>query len=300
MHGAIILVLKVLALGVAMFVCYAVAAPASGVGSPTMAPADALAAAGALLAVCVLNAAVVSYIVLRSRWTGGRLMAAIFVVFFGAATVMSQIESAVFLTALPPGTVPRLFLMGALVAAPFAVIAVLILGRLRGDVDATSAPRHALPPSEWTWKLAVIAVVYVVLYFTFGYFVAWQSPEVREYYGGAMEGSFVAQVSADIARRPSLLVVQVVRGLLWAGIGVIVIRMLKGSWKEAALALALLFAVVNTQLLLPNPYMPEAVRMAHLRETATSNFLFGGFVGWLLPRRFAKAKLMTADEARPA
>jgi hypothetical protein len=28
--------------------------------------------------------------------------------------------------------------------------------------------------------------------------------------------------------------------------------------------------------------MPESVRMAHLAETASSNFLFGALVGWLL------------------
>ena len=300
MPGAVVVVLKVLALGVVMFVCYAVAAPVAGVGSTTATPADALAAAGALLAVCFLNAAVVSYIILRSRWSRGRLMAAIFVVFYGVATVMSQIESAVFLTTLPPGTVPRLFLMGALVAAPFAVVAALVLGTPRDRADDTSAPRLVMPAAEWAWKLAVIAVVYVLLYFTFGYFVAWQSPEVREYYGGGMHGSFLAQVASEVERRPWLVPVQIARALLWTGLGAIVIRMMKGSWKEGALALALLFAVVNTQLLLPNPYMPEEVRMAHLRETASSNFIFGWFVGWLLPRRFAFARLRTADDRSPA
>jgi hypothetical protein len=48
-------------------------------------------------------------------------------------------------------------------------------------------------------------------------------------------------------------------------------------------AVGLLFAVlVNAQLLLPNPYMPDAVRMAHLIETASSTFIFGLLVGWLL------------------
>jgi hypothetical protein len=28
--------------------------------------------------------------------------------------------------------------------------------------------------------------------------------------------------------------------------------------------------------------MPEQVRMAHLVETASSNFIFGVFIGWLL------------------
>ena len=48
---------------------------------------------------------------------------------------------------------------------------------------------------------------------------------------------------------------------------------------------ALVFAVVmNSGLLLPNPYMPEAVRMAHLVETASSNFVFGCAIVWLLHR----------------
>jgi hypothetical protein len=41
---------------------------------------------------------------------------------------------------------------------------------------------------------------------------------------------------------------------------------------------------MNAQLLLPNPYMPEAVRMAHLLETATSNAVFGCAVVWILTR----------------
>ena len=38
----------------------------------------------------------------------------------------------------------------------------------------------------------------------------------------------------------------------------------------------------RSQLLLLNPFMPEAVAKVHLVETATSNFLFGVLVGWLL------------------
>jgi hypothetical protein len=59
--------------------------------------------------------------------------------------------------------------------------------------------------------------------------------------------------------------------------------MLKVQRTETALAIGLLFAVVmNAQLLLPNPYMPEPVRLAHLIETASSNFIFGVLIGWLL------------------
>ena len=76
---------------------------------------------------------------------------------------------------------------------------------------------------------------------------------------------------------------QILGALLWVAIALPVIRMMKGRRQETALALGLLFAVVmNSQLLLPNPYMPEVVRMAHLAETASSNFIFGCLVGWIL------------------
>jgi hypothetical protein len=88
---------------------------------------------------------------------------------------------------------------------------------------------------------------------------------------------------------PMLVPLQVVRALLWTALALPVIRMTTGAWWRAGLAVSLLFCVVmNTQLLLPNPYMPTAVRMRHLVETASSNFIFGWVVvGGLLWRRRA-------------
>jgi hypothetical protein len=114
-----------------------------------------------------------------------------------------------------------------------------------------------------------------------------RNPAVREYYSGIDEGAFVAHMGAVLRSTPWLIPFQILRSLLWAGIALPVIRMMTGRWPETALAIGLLFAVVrNAQLLLPNPHMPEAVRTTHLIETASSNLIFGFFVGWLLmPRR---------------
>jgi hypothetical protein len=222
-----------------------------------------------------------AYIILRSRWSGWRLMLAIFVVYYGVTTFMGQIESAVFITRLPPGLLPRLFLAGAVIALPFSILAVLVLGKRKGD----GAGRTPLP-GDWPWRVALLAVAYVILYFTFGYFIAWQNPAVRAYYGGVDHGGFFAHMRFEVGARPWLIPFQLVRGLLWTAIALPVIAMMKGGRTETALVLGFLFAVVmNSQLLLPNPYMPEAVRMAHLVETASSNFIFGWLAGWLLSCR---------------
>jgi hypothetical protein len=193
---------------------------------------------------------------------------------------MSQIETAFFVTGLPPGMLPRLFLAGAIIAALVSPLAVLILGKRKPDgAKDESHLRLNMPFGEWVGKLCLIVIVYVIIYFSFGYFIAWQSAAVRAYYGGRDPGSFLAQISSVIRETPWLIPLQAVRALLWAALAVPVIRMMKGQWWEAGLAVALLFGVVmNTQLLLPNPLMPREVRMAHLLETATSNFLFG----WLI------------------
>ena len=240
----------------------------------------------ALLAVCFLDTLVLTYIILRSRWTGWRLMATVFFVFYGVMTFMSQIESVVF-HILPAGVLPRLFLMGVLVAAPFSLLAVLVLGKGKAEPATIKEPnsRLLMPANEWAWKLAVIAVAYMLLYSTFGYFIAWRNPAVQAYYGGIDEGSFLAHMKAVFTTAPWLEPFQALRGVLWALVALPVIRMMKGRWQETAIAVGLLFAVLmNSQLLLPTPLMPESVRMTHLVETASSNFIFGCLIVWLLHR----------------
>ena len=281
MKATVIIAIRLLALTVLYFICFAaVSAALLPAASEQPAPVQAGAALVALLAVSLLNTLVLGYVIIRSRWAGWKLVLAIFFVFYGVMTVMPQIETAFFLTRLPPGMLPRLFLSGAIIAALFSSLAVLILGKRRSN--RTGSNRHSrldMPVGEWVGKLSLIVIAYLVIYFTFGYFIAWKSAAVRAYYGGDDPGSFLAQMRTVVRDTPLLLPLQVVRAILWTAIAVPVIRMMKGQWWEAGLAVALLFAVVmNSQLLLPNPLMPPDVRMVHLLETASSNFLFG----WLL------------------
>jgi len=200
------IVLRVLALTLILFTCFVLAGgviPRQGT-SPSPGQAGV---AGALFAVCLLNTLVLTYIILRSRWAGWRLITAVFFVFYGVMTFMSQIESVVFITRLPSGLLPRLFLMGALIAAPFSVLAVLVLRRRKADpLDTEPNTRLVMPASEWAWRLVVIAVAYLILYFTFGYFIAWRNPVVREYYGGIDEGAFFAHMGAVLRNTPWLVV----------------------------------------------------------------------------------------------
>jgi hypothetical protein len=296
MKATTLLVGRVIALTIILFICISLAAGVVGQPPGASAPEPSGSAARALVIVCVLDTIVLTYFILRSRWTGWRLVGAVFLVFYGVSTFMPQIESAVFITRLPAGMLPRLFLMGVLFAAPFSALAVLILGKRKGtDSEAGENSRLVMPRSEWAWKLAVIAVVYVSLYFTFGYFIAWKNPAVREYYNGSDPGGLLTQMGTVFRDTPWLIPFQILRAMLWTLLALPVVRSLKGQWQETALSIGFLFAVLmSALLLLPNPYMPESVRMSHLVETASSDFIFGVFVGWLLtgPHTSEKAAMV--------
>ena len=105
--------------------------------------------------------------------------------------------------------------------ALFAPLAVLMLGKWGpGRARGGSPPRLVMPAGEWVGKLSLIAVAYVAIYFTFGYFIAWQSAAVRAYYGGSDPGGFLAQMRTVVRDTPSLLPLQAARALMWAAIAV--------------------------------------------------------------------------------
>lgn len=279
--------IRFLAVSILYFVCFVVVSgallsTATAQGAPADA-ADSKATLTALLAVSLINAAVWTYVIRRSRWAGWKLILTVLLVFYGVNTLMPQIESAYFITRLPPGMLPRLFLAGLIIAAVFAPLAVLILGKAKADTNETSTEtRLNLPLSAWILKLSLIVVAYLLIYFTFGYFIAWKNDAVRFYYNGGDPGNFFSHIANLTRTEPLLFLLQAVRALLWAAIAVPVIKLMRGEWWEAGLAVALLFAVMTSLLLLPNPLMPDEVRLTHLLETATSNFLFGWLVVLIL------------------
>ena len=240
---------------------------------------EAQTAPAMILLVSLLQTVVLSYPIIRSRWTGWPLVVTMIFVFYGVMTFLSQIETVVFLQYLedvvPVEETPRLFLDGAITAALFSPSAVLIHGKMRGSEESQEPNRRLVMPwVEWGWKLIVIAVVYVFIYISFGMFVA-----------VPLAGDAFQEYYADLQLPAWILPFQMVRAMIWTAIALPVIRMMKGRWWEAGLAVGLLFsALMGSLLLIPTEFMPEAIRLAHFVEVTSSNFLFGWIVAWLLNR----------------
>ena len=245
-----------------------------------MSPEAGIRAASMIPVVAIIMTVTISYFALRSRWHGLKLAVAIFVIFFGVYTFLAQIEPLAFPAVteqMPPGTIPGFFLAGLILALPISLLTVWLLGKMKKDSLADEPnTRLQMATSEWAWKLTVAVILYEVVYFTFGYYVAWRTPGLPEFYGGTDPGTFLGQLANVVRDTPWLFLFQAFRALVWIGIGCVIIRMHKGGVFETSFAVGLAFSIFMTaMMLLPNPLMPPDVYRAHAIELVSSNFAFG-------------------------
>jgi hypothetical protein len=253
-------------------------------------PDQAVQALGGLLLLCLVDTALVMLVILRARWRSWRLAVGVGFSLYGVMTFMAQIETAWFGPALgiPASLLPALFLMTLPMVIVFVPLAVLILGKWRSPNEGSN-PAVPLPDSiwGWVWRLVIIAMVYVVLYFGFGMVVAWQNPALRAMYG---EGA-----NQQVFNYATLIPFQFLRSALWVLFLLPIVRMDRGGlWQTAVIAGLWLALPMNMAHAVPNPFMPDpSVRLSHFVETASSNFLFGMAITWLLAWRPARAAVNT-------
>lgn len=243
----------------------------------------------ALLVVALIDTLILTWLILRSRLYGWRLMAVVAFVLYGVKTFTSIIEAWYFMTNVTSEMVPRLFLQTVPLVLIFPLVAVLVLGKAKKEDDADEATntRMAMPAGQLVLKVVFLAaVVYSALFFGAGYYIAFRNPELLAYYGTSDPGSFLAQLGVLWAMDPLVFVLEFLRGALWIALAVPIIRWNKGGAWETGLLVALTFALVQNDIhLVPNPLMPPSVRLSHFIETASSNFIWGLAIVWLLHRR---------------
>ena len=235
------------------------------------------------LIVALINAFVFSYWLYRSEKKGWHLLLYYFIVYFGVNTLMTQVETWFFGDAEGFKGIQKwgIVQMGLINALLFCPLALLIWRKFKKGI-----PFKALDWNISLKKWIGLSLFYVLIYFLFGYYIAWQSPEVREFYtGNSAILPFFAHFQDLFKNGFWIFPFQVLRGLFWIGLGYLIVQVLEKNRWENALVVALIFSMPATFLWLPNPYMPEAVRMAHFVETLSSNFIYGLVLGWVLSEK---------------
>lgn len=250
-----------------------------------------------LLIIGVTNTLLVIALVLSSRWNGWKLALAMAMAYYGAVTFLMQIETWFFLSNITVGAglLPRLFIMGLPVAFLYIPLAVWILGKGKGKESGNSGAGFVftMPARQWVWKLSFIAIAYLVLYWSAGYFIAWQNPELRTFYGSPGDIlPFWKHAVHTLNTDPGLFLFQILRAMLWTIVALPLIRGSKLNVWWTAVLVGLLFSLPqNISHILENPLLPLAsVRLSHLIETASSTFVFGIIITWLLHREHTSIK----------
>jgi hypothetical protein len=234
-----------------------------------------LTSAEAMLVVNGLVALSLSLVATIARVRGVRLAVLLFVSYFVIASAMMQIETLWFNESLklPLVEIGHLVIASAVMAAVTAIIGALLFHP--AAVEASPVP------ATIGRRIAIMAVVYVVLYYGAGSLIAWQSAAVRAYYENGIHIAFL----------PTVLF-QIFRGTLWAIIALFIGSRLSGSLARRAGVMGLLFAVMTAaQLLYPTSFFPWPVRAAHLMEVGASEFAYGVIATFVLLAGAAKRPL---------
>ena len=161
-----------------------------------------------------------------------------------------------------------------------AIVAVWLTGKYKAK-QASEHKKMKIALVPFLARILLFSVIiWPLVYFIAGYFIAWQFAEVRLFYSGSTEmASFYAMMKENFAS--GLYFFQIFRGVLWILIALFVFNSIKGSMIHKGIILGLLLAFLGSSgLLIPNPVMPFMVRMGHLLETATSSFLWGLLLAW--------------------
>jgi hypothetical protein len=271
----VVLLARILALSILGFITMAVAS----VITPrpeylkSIPPSTSSQAAGMLLFIRFVLALIFVFIIENTRISGFRLMALLFWVFFGVTTFVMQLETIVFGSAFPMLSTMDVLRMAftALVSEVlFVPLAVVVMGKWKNN-------KYAMKPlfqKNFLVRISPLAIIYPMLYFFFGFFVAWQSSAVREFYA----------TSTITSAQPLLTFIQIGRGFLWVLAGLPLFVMFEKRL-HAVIASILCYALFpSISLLLPNTLMPEAVRLTHFVEISLSMAIFGMAAGWWMTR----------------
>ena len=220
------------------------------------------------LVVALIIAFILENTVVRSWKLAGYMLWAV----FGITTIMTQIETIIFGSAFPGLSVLDVFMLvftafvGTVMYVPLAI---LVMGKWKG----TNHPTRPLFRKDYLPRIALLAVIYPVIYFFFGYFVAFQSTTLRDFY---------ANSTMITTTQPMLTIIQIVRGALWVVAALPLLVMFEKRWQTIT-AIAVCFSLMpSSMLILDNPLMPAAVAHVHLIEMVSSMLLFGVITGWIM------------------
>ena len=160
----------------------------------------------------------------------------------------------------------------------YSPLYVYVLGRWKSQsVPVSFQPRSIF---SWIWKITITDLLYFVVYMMAGLTLMAVYPELIDFYEDKIP-------AFDLIFQTQLL-----RGLIFAGIALLVLRTTDLSRIKVALLIGGIFSILGgiAPLIPPNELMPPNIRLAHGFEVGISNFIYGMLASYLLVQQLVSEK----------
>ncbi|HKL13078.1 MAG TPA: hypothetical protein VJ907_05675 [Halanaerobiales bacterium] len=239
-----------------------------------------------MLFVSLLGTVSLVVVVNFSNWSKLKLFLGLSFSFFGIEYFMAQIETLYFIEAfsfMPIIEIFYILIRGLITTFIVVAASILFFGRDKNSVKNKFKYNITnINKIKWLKKSLIFAVLYIIFYLIFGYFIAWQYEEVRIFYTGITENiSFFEQVLYNIKNMNFFLPYHFLRGILWVIFSIPIILMMAGNKKKTIISLLLLFAYHGLQIIMAQGFFPPEVIVAHTIETTISASIYGILIGYL-------------------
>ncbi len=214
------------------------------------------------------------HIAKNSRCKGFNLYLAVIGTVFFVLSIMTQIETILFGSAFKGLQIWDIWMMvvGEMISITLVGFLLTLILKRKAKENET----QKIDIKKFVFYMVVNGLIYLVIYFVFGYFVAWQSEELRIFYSGSpVDVGFIAQMRNNIENSFMVLPIQFGRGMLFT---ISIIPLLRMKWKhkyDYLVSVLAVFLCTAMGLIIPNFLFPDAVRIQHFYEMISSMFLFG-------------------------
>lgn len=188
-----------------------------------------------------------------------------------------------------------------------ATLLTLVLCFLLMSQKMTTHTSNTPSPKKYKLKylrlvifLLVLPLIYSILQFVLGYFLAWRNDAFRAYYQGGGNQGIMYMIIEMLLDAPRYAVFSLLRGMLYALFSLPLLVLLPGKRVVYILSQTMLFLSGAFLYVLPNPVMPVPVAVIHLIATAAVLVIYGVLSGYLLHTCMEAPKPAEAAKNAPA
>lgn len=223
------------------------------------------------------------YLVENSTWSGLKLFLGTSFTLFFIYSFLTQIETWFFGSAFQVLTTMDIVWIAFANGIPIFIATPLVMWLFPQKYTTVFGRSISLGSGrKLLTKLTVLGFCYMVVYFIFGYFVAWQWEPLRVFYSGNLEQlTFIDKLVDNYRVQPLIYPFQYIRGILFALASLPLVLMMKKSSRNILVGLILVYLSTGIGLIIPNILFPDVVRWVHFLEMSTSMFCLA-IINWFV------------------